>query len=59
MTASAGACGPRFGPGAAGFEVPAELEDVLRRVRAHMSGRSKHGQWWGPPMGGPRPWAKG
>ena len=56
MPAAAGACGPAFGPRFAG-DFP-DLEDVLRRVRLHMSGRrggwsSGEGPWraWGP--GGP------
>ncbi len=66
MTTSAGACGPGFGPGSWGFEVP--VEEVLRRVRAHMSshdGPGGHGPggrspWWGPAMGGPwRAWGPG
>jgi DNA-binding PadR family transcriptional regulator len=47
MDATAGPCGPMFGPGAWSFDT--SVDDVLRAVRerlsTHMSGR--HG--WGPP----------
>ena len=40
-----------------GFEVPAEVEDMVRRVRAHMSGRRGP---WGPPGRGPwKAWGPG
>ena len=51
-TADAAGWGPGFHPGARGFEFP--VEEVRRRMKAHMAGRGRHGQWGGPmgPRGG-------
>ena len=66
MSTYAGACGPSFGGGFAsafgaggpGFEVPAELDDLVRRVRTHMSRRGARGPWG--PAGGPwKAWGPG
>jgi DNA-binding PadR family transcriptional regulator len=59
-TADAASWGPGFHPGARGFEFP--VEEVRRRMKAHMTGPGRHGQWggplgprggWGPGPGGP------
>lgn len=49
-TADAAMGRPGFGPRGFGFDVP--VEELRRRMKAHMSGHGRHGQWGGP--GGPR-----
>ncbi len=55
-TADAASWGPGFHPGVRGFEFP--VEEVRRRMKAHMTGRGRHGQWGGP-MGPRRGWGPG
>jgi DNA-binding PadR family transcriptional regulator len=55
MSAAAGACGP--GAGSPFVGALPDVEDVLRRVRMHMSGR--RGGWGGPGEGPWRGWGPG
>lgn len=70
MAATAGACGPGFGPG--GFEVPEGIAEAIGRWRAAMGGpagprgRGGHGPgghgpggWWAGPGGPWRGWGPG